>query len=79
MQHNLFFSQLCTSSPRAYSSALSVLSEEIVLLFHVREMALELCRLSNIDDREKASLENGPDPFSVFTSTTSGEGSMWFV
>ena len=40
-----------------YSSALSVLSEEIVLLVRQREPALELCRLSNIDDCEKASLE----------------------
>jgi hypothetical protein len=34
-----------------------VLSEEIILLVRLREPALELCRLSNIDDREKASLE----------------------
>lgn len=40
-----------------YSSALSVLSEEIILLVRLREPALELCQLSNIDDREKASLE----------------------
>jgi hypothetical protein len=40
-----------------YSSALTVLSEEIILLVRLREPALELCRLSNIDDSEKASLE----------------------
>ena len=40
-----------------YSSALSVLSEEIILLVRLREPALELCRLSHINDREKASLE----------------------
>ena len=40
-----------------YSPTLTVLSEEIVLLVRVHEPALELCRLSNIDDREKVSLE----------------------
>jgi hypothetical protein len=40
-----------------YSSSFSVLSEEIILLVRLREPALELCRLSNINDREKASLE----------------------
>jgi hypothetical protein len=40
-----------------YSSNLSVLSEEIILLVRIFEPALELCRLSNIEDREKASLE----------------------
>jgi hypothetical protein len=34
-----------------------VLSEEIILLVRLREPSLELCRLSNIGDREKASLE----------------------
>ena len=34
-----------------------MLSEEIILLVRLREPALELCRLSNIGDREKASLE----------------------
>jgi hypothetical protein len=46
--------QLRTSPPCAYN--LSVLSE-IILLCHVRKLAPELCRLSNIDDREKASLD----------------------
>jgi hypothetical protein len=36
---------------------LSVLSEGIILLVRLREPALELCRLSNIGDCEKASLE----------------------
>ena len=36
---------------------LSVLSEEIILLVRLREPALELCRLSNTGDCEKASLE----------------------
>jgi hypothetical protein len=40
-----------------YGSVLSVLSEEIILLIRLREPALELCRLTNIGDREKASLE----------------------
>ena len=40
-----------------YTPALSVLSKEIILLIRPYEPALELCRLSNIDDREKASLE----------------------
>jgi hypothetical protein len=40
-----------------YSPSLSVLSVEIILLVRLREPALELCRLSNIHDREKASLE----------------------
>jgi hypothetical protein len=40
-----------------YTPALSVLSKEIILLIRPHESALELCRLSNIDDREKASLE----------------------
>ncbi|KAI0280921.1 hypothetical protein BGY98DRAFT_961275 [Russula aff. rugulosa BPL654] len=40
-----------------YGSVLSVLSEEIILLIRLREPALELCRLVNIGDREKASLE----------------------
>jgi hypothetical protein len=40
-----------------YGSVLSVLSEEIILLIRLREPALELCRLINIGDREKASLE----------------------
>jgi hypothetical protein len=34
-----------------------VLSEGIILLVRLREPALELCRLSNIGDCEKASLE----------------------
>ena len=34
-----------------------MLSEGIILLVRLREPALELCRLSNIGDREKASLE----------------------
>jgi len=40
-----------------YGSVLSVLSEEIILLIRLREPALELCRLTNIGNREKASLE----------------------
>src|SRR6266576_603637 len=40
-----------------YGSVLSVLSEEIILLIRLGEPALELCRLTNIGDREKASLE----------------------
>lgn len=40
-----------------YGSVLSVLSEEIVLLIRLREPALELCRLTNVGDREKATLE----------------------
>jgi hypothetical protein len=40
-----------------YGSELSVLSEEIILLIRLREPALELCLLANIEDREKASLE----------------------
>lgn len=40
-----------------YGSVLSVLSEEIILLIRLREPALELCRLVDIGDREKASLE----------------------
>ena len=40
-----------------YGSVLSVLSEEIILLIRLREPALELCRLTNIGDRGKASLE----------------------
>jgi hypothetical protein len=40
-----------------YGSVLSVLSEEIILLIRLREPALELCRLINTGDREKASLE----------------------
>lgn len=40
-----------------YGSVLSVLSEEIILLIRLREPALELCRLIDIGDREKASLE----------------------
>ena len=40
-----------------YGSFLSVLSEEIILLIRLNEPALELCRLTNIGDREKASLE----------------------
>jgi hypothetical protein len=54
---NIIFFQLRTSPPGVYTSALSVLSEEIILLIRLYEPALELCRLSNIDDREKASLE----------------------
>ena len=52
-----FFFQLRTSLPWVYSPALSVLSEEIILLVRLREPALELCRLSNIDDYGKASPE----------------------
>ena len=40
-----------------YSSELSVLSGEIILLIRLREPALELCRLANIGDSGKASLE----------------------
>ena len=40
-----------------YGSVLSVLSEEFIVLIRVREPALELCRLTNIGDCEKASLE----------------------
>ena len=40
-----------------YGSELSVLSEEIILLIRLREPALELCRLANIGDSGKASLE----------------------
>ena len=40
-----------------YGSVLSVLSEDIILLIRLREPALELCRLSNLGDRENASLE----------------------
>ena len=40
-----------------YGSVLSVLSKEIILLIRLREPALELCRLTNMGDREKASLE----------------------
>jgi hypothetical protein len=40
-----------------YAWLLSLLSEEIVLLIRLREPALELCRLANIGDSEKASLE----------------------
>ena len=40
-----------------YGSVLSVLSRDIILLIRLREPALELCRLINIGDREKASLE----------------------
>lgn len=40
-----------------YGSVLSVLSEEMILLIRLREPALELCRLTNIGDREKSSLE----------------------
>lgn len=40
-----------------YSKVFSVLSEEIILLVRLCEPAIELCRLSNIDDREKVSLE----------------------
>ena len=40
-----------------YSSLLSVLSEEIILLVRLRDPALELCRLANIADSGKASLE----------------------
>ena len=40
-----------------YGLELSVLSEEIILLIRPREPALELCRLANIGDSEKASLE----------------------
>lgn len=55
-----------------YSSAISVLSEEIILLVRLREPALELCRLSNIDDREKASLETARILYlPVLTASTS--------
>ena len=37
-----------------YSSTSSVLSEELILLVRLRDLTLELCRLLNIDDREKA-------------------------
>ena len=40
-----------------YGSVLSVLSEDIILLIRLREPALELCRLANIGDSGKASLE----------------------
>jgi hypothetical protein len=40
-----------------YGSELSVLSAEIILLIRLREPALELCRLANIADSGKASLE----------------------
>ena len=40
-----------------YGSEVSVLSEEIILLVRLREPALELCRLANIGDSGKASLE----------------------
>ena len=40
-----------------YGLELSVLSEEIILLIRLREPALELCRLANIGDCGKASLE----------------------
>jgi hypothetical protein len=54
-----FFPQLLASPPGVYSWAFSVLSEEIILLLRLSGPALELClcRLSDIDDREKASLE----------------------
>ena len=54
---NLLFRQLRTSIPPVYSSTLTVLSEEIILLVRLHEPALELCRLSNIGDHEKVSLE----------------------
>lgn len=50
-------SELRTSEPGVYGPALSVLSEGIILLVRLREPALELCRLSNIGDCKKASLE----------------------
>ncbi|KAF8502735.1 hypothetical protein F5888DRAFT_1631828 [Russula emetica] len=50
-------SELRASEPGVYGPVLSVLSEGIVLLVRLREPALELCRLSNIGDCEKASLE----------------------
>src|SRR5712672_2227196 len=40
-----------------YCSVLSVLSIGVVLLIRLREPALDLCRLTNSGDREKASLE----------------------
>jgi hypothetical protein len=54
---SLFSLQLRTSRPGIYGSVLSVLSEEIILLIRLHEPAFELCRLTNIGDREKASLE----------------------
>ena len=53
----MHFFQLRTALPGVYCRVLSVLSDEIILLVRQRELALELCRLSNIDDREKVSLE----------------------
>lgn len=50
-------SELRTSLPGVYGSVLSVLSEEVILLIRLREPALELCRLANIEDSGKASLE----------------------
>ena len=59
-----------------YSSALTVLSEDIILLVRLREPALELCRLSNIDDREKVSLETVRILFlPVLTASTS----LWWA
>ena len=52
-----FFCQLRNVRPGLYGSVLSVLSDEIILLIRMREPALELCRLSNIGSREKASLQ----------------------
>jgi hypothetical protein len=40
-----------------YGPLFSVLSEEIILLIRLREPALELCRLANIGERGRASLE----------------------
>jgi hypothetical protein len=40
-----------------YGSVLSVLSEEVIVLIRLREPALELCRLANLEDRKKASLD----------------------
>lgn len=40
-----------------YGSVLSLLSEGIILLIRLRDPALELCRLANIGDSGKASLE----------------------
>ena len=40
-----------------YASQVSVLSEEIILLVRLREPALELCRLVDIGNSEKVSLE----------------------
>lgn len=43
--------------PGLYGSVLSVLSADTILLIRLREPSLELCRLTNIGDREKATLE----------------------